>query len=55
LEACAVLVLRQASHIDHGTHRMIIGDVVSVRLAEKASTLAFIDGRYIPFADMPAA
>lgn len=51
-DALAVIHLEQASTVDHGTHRVIIGNVKHVRRSASDFPLAYFDGRYL---QLPAA
>lgn len=46
-DALAVIHLRQAQVVDHGSHRIVIGDVQSVRRADPVPPLAYFSGRYV--------
>lgn len=49
-DACAVIHLKQANVVDHGSHRVVIGDVLSVTLPSSLPPLAYFDGRYVQVA-----
>ena len=46
-DALAVIHLKQASCLDHGSHRIVIGDVQSVQRPSSTIPLAFMGGRYL--------
>jgi flavin reductase (DIM6/NTAB) family NADH-FMN oxidoreductase RutF len=47
-DACAVILLDQARTLDHGTHRIIVGNVTDVLFPGAATPLAYFDGAYLP-------
>ncbi len=47
-DACAVILLEQAQKVDHGTHRVIIGNVTEILLPQAPRPLAYYDGAYHP-------
>lgn len=46
-DALAVIHLKQANVLDHGSHRVVIGDVRSVRHPAPSTPLAYFGGRYL--------
>lgn len=46
-DALAVIHLKQANILDHGSHRIVIGDVQSVQRPSTTTPLAFMGGRYV--------
>ncbi|MGI4733537.1 MAG: flavin reductase family protein [Janthinobacterium lividum] len=50
-DAAAVIRLRQASHLDHGTHRIIVGDVIEVVRPAGIDPLVYVGGRYVALDD----
>lgn len=46
-DACASIVLRPVSIVDHATHAVVIGEVVDVWHGAMASPLGFHDGAYL--------
>ena len=46
-DALAVIHLKQASSVDHGSHRVVIGNVQSVQHPTSTTPLAFFAGRYL--------
>ncbi len=46
-DALAYFVCRQEQRVDHGTHSIFIGEVVSAHAAEAAHSLVYVDGRYM--------
>lgn len=49
-DACAVIRLKQAHVVDHGSHRIVIGDVQAVDLPAPKAPLAYFAGRYVQMA-----
>ncbi|RIJ65089.1 MULTISPECIES: flavin reductase family protein [Brevundimonas] len=49
-DACAVIHLKQAHVVDHGSHRIVIGDVLRVDLPSPTPPLAYFAGRYVQVA-----
>lgn len=50
-DARAVVLLDPVAHLDHGSHRIIVGNVRSVLLPARQAPLAYCDGRYVGIAD----
>jgi flavin reductase (DIM6/NTAB) family NADH-FMN oxidoreductase RutF len=46
-DAQAYFVCRQQQRVDHGTHSIFIGEVVSAYTNEKVDPLVYVDGRYL--------
>lgn len=46
-DALAVIYLKQSSMVDHGSHRVVIGDVRHVTRSSADTPLAFFGGRYL--------
>lgn len=46
-DALAVIRLKQTQSVDHGSHRVVIGDVISVGRPVETTPLLFSDGRYL--------
>jgi flavin reductase (DIM6/NTAB) family NADH-FMN oxidoreductase RutF len=46
-DALAYFVCRQEQRVDHGTHSIFIGEVVSAHAAHDAHSLVYVDGRYL--------
>ncbi|WP_219893436.1 flavin reductase family protein [Aquisediminimonas profunda] len=44
--AVSSIVCKQANFLDHGTHRIIIGQVIAVRLNYSARPLLYVDGTF---------
>ncbi|WP_298396860.1 flavin reductase family protein [Sphingobium sp.] len=53
--AQASILCRNARQIDHGTHGIFIGDVMSVQLAGVPDPLVYLDGRFSRVRDAEAA
>lgn len=52
-DSCAALVLKPVRIIDHGTHAVVIGEVVEVQYQAKLTPLAFHNGGYVtPLAEI---
>lgn len=47
VDGCAAIMLRPVQMIDHGTHAVVIGEVVDVALGASTAPLAFHDGAYL--------
>lgn len=50
-DAAASMIVRPSAHVDHGTHRVVIADVLSTTNNARPSALCYRDGAYVP---MPA-
>lgn len=46
-EALAVVVLRPANFVDHGSHRVVVGNVIDVRASGVGSALTYGEGVYL--------
>ncbi len=46
-DAVAYFICRQEQRVDHGTHSIFIGEVVSAHAAPDAHSLVYVDGRYV--------
>lgn len=54
-DALAIIHLKQVSTVDHGSHRIVIGNVQSVLHPSFTTPLAFLGGRYLQLeASLPA-